>query len=77
MERRIRRRVTNQLRKEGQEVLLHPMTTQWTGKTNINLTEYVKSQLSPCLIEENAVKVNGQVDEQHFVFSASSRDIGE
>jgi hypothetical protein len=46
-------------------------------KININVREYVKVQLSPCLIEENAMKVNGQVDEQHFVCSASSRDIGE
>jgi hypothetical protein len=46
-------------------------------KINIKVKVYVKLQLSHCLIEENGMKVNGQVDEQRFVFSASSRDIGE
>ena len=52
------------------------MTMQWLVKRNINVNEYVKVKLSPCLIEENAMKLNGRVDEQHFEFCSSSRDTG-
>jgi len=77
MRKRIRRRVTSKLRNEFQEVFLLPITMQWMIKINVNVRKYVKLQLSPCLIEENTMKVNGQVDEQHFVLSALSRVIGE
>jgi len=36
-----------------------------------------ESAIIPCLIEEKVMKVNGEVDEKHFVFSASSRGIGD
>jgi hypothetical protein len=43
------------------------------GKDKYKCKGNVQVQLSACLIEEKAMKVNGRVDELHFVFSASAR----
>jgi hypothetical protein len=48
------------------------MTMQWM--VNVNVKEYVKAHLSPCLIEKNTINVDGQVDEQQFVFCLVARD---